>query len=246
MKLAALLLPLALLLSPHSTQAQSPSTRNASSSDAVVSVQELAMPAKAARAFEKGTSLLLKGEAEASLPYFSTVIELAPSTYRGYHRRALAYYHLGQLDAAALDFHKSIDLSNSTFAPSLFGLSMILYQRSQFPEAESLVRQGLYLNSGSALGKYCLGLIQYSLGQIPDALQSAFDALGRDPAFGDVHVLLARIHERQHNPSAVIADVEAYLKLDPRGSLQEEARKLLERAYQNLAALSAVAFNETP
>lgn len=241
MKLAPFFSLLFVLLSPLAIQAQIPSAHNtpASPSDAVVSVQELAMPAKAARAFEKGTTLLLKGEVEASLPYFDTTIELAPCSYRGYHNRGLAYYHLGQLDAAALDFQKSIDLSNSTFAPSLFGLSMILYQRSQFTEAESLVRKGLFLNSGSPIGKYSLALIQYSLGQISKAQQNALDAVASDPALADVHVLLARIHERQHNPSAVIADVEAYLKLDPHGSLQDEARKLLERAHRNLATVSA-------
>jgi tetratricopeptide (TPR) repeat protein len=241
MKLAAffLLLAVTVLLSPRATEAQSPSVPNASSSDTVVSVHELGMSAKAAYAFEKGTSLLLKGEAEASLPYLCTAVELAPASYRGYHNRALAYYHLGRLDAAARDFWKSIELSNSRFAPSLFGLSMILYQRSQFAEAESLVRRGLFLNSRSAIGKYCLGLVQYSLGQTSEALESALDALGRNSSFADVHVLLARIHERQHNPSAVLADVQAYLKLDPRGPLEDEARKLRERAQQNLATVSA-------
>jgi len=236
-----LLFSVATLLSLDPTCAQSPSAQRspASPSDAVVSVQELAMPAKAARAFEKGTSLLLKGHAEASLSYFATVIELAPSSYRAYHNLGLAHYRLGQLDAAAQDFQTSIDLTGGAFAPSLFGLSMIFYQRSQFPDAESLIRKGLFLNPGSAVGKYCLGLVQYSLGQISQALQSALDALTRDPALADVHVLLARIHERQHNPSAVIADVQAYLKLDPRGALQDEARKLLARAQQDRSPLSA-------
>jgi hypothetical protein len=116
---------------------------------------------------------------------------------------------------------------------------MILYQRSQFAESESLVRKGLFLNSGSAIGKYCLGLVQFALGQISEALESALDALGRDSSFADVRVLLARIHERQHNPSAVIADVQAYLRLDPRGPLEDEARNLLERAHRNLATVSA-------
>jgi tetratricopeptide (TPR) repeat protein len=236
-----LLFSVAALLSPAPTSAQSPSAHRSSTSpsDAVVSVQELAIPAKAVCAFEKGTSLLLRGDAEASLPYFATVIELAPSSYRAHHNLGLAHYHLGQLDAAAQDFQSSIDLTSGSFAPSLFGLSMIFCQRSQFPDAESLIRKGLFLNPGSAIGKYCLGLVQYSLGQIPQALQSALDARARDPDLADVHVLLARIHERQHNPSAVVADVQAYLKLDPRGSLQDEARKLLARAQQSLSPLSA-------
>lgn len=240
MKLAAFssLLSATILLSCLQTRAQTSATPNGSRSDAVISVQELAMPAKARRAFEKGTRLLLKGDATASVPCFTAAVELAPSSFRGYHNRGLAYYQLGLLDVAAVDFQKSIDLSRSTFAPSLFGLSMILYQRAQFAEAELLVRKGLFLNSGSALGKYCLGLIQYSFGQIPEALQSALDALNGDPAFADVHVLLAEIHERQHNPSAVVADAEAYLKLDPRGALQDEARRLLARAHQDLSTIS--------
>ena len=87
-----LLFPVVLVLSPLLARAQPTSAHNVSPSDAVVSVQELAMPAKAARALEKGTSLLLKGEAEASLPYFSTAIKLAPGAFRGYHNRALAFY----------------------------------------------------------------------------------------------------------------------------------------------------------
>lgn len=196
------------------------------------------MPAKAERALEKGTSLLQKGDAKASLPFFSTAIQLAPSSYRAHHNLGLAYYRLRQLDSAGREFQKSIDVTNGAFAPSLFALSMVLYQRSQYSQAESLIHRGLFLNPGSALGEYCLGLVQYSLGQISDALQSALQAVTRDPAFADVHLLLARIHERQHNPFAVIADAQAYLKLDPRGSLQDEARKLLARAQQDLSPLS--------
>ncbi len=212
-----------------------PTPRN----DSVVSVQELALPRKAAHAFEKGTQLLLKGDLEASLPYFRSAIQLAPDTYRPYHNLALALFRLGQLDAAAENFQKSIDLSNGGFAPSIFGLSMILYRHSEYHQAESLVQRGLEVMPYSPVGRYCLGLVQYSLGRIADSERSTMESVRLDPRAADVYVLLARIHEHQHNSSAVVADAQNYLKLAPHGPLQADALSLLHQAQQNLSRLSA-------
>lgn len=83
--------------------------------------------------------------------------------------------------------------------------------------------------------KYCLGLVQFSLGQIPEAQLSALDTIRLDPAQadGDVYVLLARIHERLNEPNAVVADVRTYYKRSRKRSLQAEAQTLLERATKS-------------
>lgn len=212
-----------------------PTPRN----NSVVSVQELAIPRKAEQDFAKGTQLLLKGDLEASLPYFREVIEQAPDSYRPYHNLGLALFRLGQLDAAAENFQKSIDLTNGGFAPSIFGLSMILYQRADYTQAEFLVQKGLLVTPYSAVGRYCLGLVQFSLGRIPESERSTLDALRLDPRQADAYVLLARIHELQHNPSAVLVDAQTYLKLAPNGSLQADALDLLHQAQHDLSRLSA-------
>ena len=200
------------------------------------------MPQKAARAFEKGTRLLLKGDYEASVPYFRDVIEQAPYSYRAYHNLALAFSRLGQLDAAAQEFQKSIDLTNGGFAPSLFGFAMILYQRAEYREAETMIRRGLLDAPGSGIGNYCLGLVQFSLGRVSDAERSAQEALKLNPGNADPHLLLARIHERQHKPSVVLTDVQSYLKLDPNGALHAEALDILHSAQVDLSRV-AVSFN---
>jgi tetratricopeptide (TPR) repeat protein len=207
--------------------------------DSVVSVQELAMPRKAAQAFTKGTQLLLKGDLEASLPYFREVIEQAPDTYRPYHNLGLALFRLGRLDAAAENFQKSIDLTNGAFAPSIFGLSMILYQRADYSQAEFLIQRGLLVTPYSAIGKYCLALVQFSLGRIAESERSALEAIRLDPRQADVYVLLARIHELQHNPSAVLTEAQTYLKLAPNGPLHADALDLLHQAQHDLSRLSA-------
>jgi tetratricopeptide (TPR) repeat protein len=223
------------LLFPAFSFAQSPVSQYSS----VVSVRELALPPKAARALERGTALL-KNNPQASVSYFQTAIALAPDSFRAYHNVAIAHYRLGDVEDAEQEFRRSIELSRGSFAPSLFGLSMILYQRGEFLEAESLTQKGLLATPSSAVGKYCLGLVQFALGQVPEAEHSALDAAGLDPAQadGDVYLLLARIHERLNDPDAVVADVRTYFKHSRKRSLQADAQALLERAQQNLGRFS--------
>lgn len=227
MKPYVLIIP---LLFPAFSFAQSPVSQYSS----VVSVRELALPPKAARALEKGTALL-KNNPQASVSYFQTAIALAPDSFRAYHNVAIAHYRLGDVEDAEQEFRRSIELSRGSFAPSLFALSMILYQRGEFLEAESLTQKGLLATPSSAVGKYCLGLVQFALGQVPEAEHSALDAIGLDPAQadGDVYLLLARIHERLNDPDAVVADVRTYFKRSRKRSLQADAQAVLERAQQN-------------
>jgi protein O-GlcNAc transferase len=227
---------LAAALSPAAAFAQNTS---ASRNDSVISVQELGLPGKATRAFQKGTQLLMKGDAQASLAYFYVAIDQAPSFSRAYHNLALAYYKLGRLDDASDNFQKAIDLTNGSFAPSFFGLSMVLYRQRDFRHAETIIQNGLLLQPGSVVGKYCLGLVQYSLGRLVEAERSARDALWRNPAEADPYLLLAQIHERQSNPDAVIAEVQTYLKLDPHGLRHDEALGLLRRAQQQISPTSS-------
>jgi hypothetical protein len=90
------------------------------------------------------------------------------------------------------------------------------------------------MDPGSALGKYFLGLVQFSLNRFADAEQSARDALWRNANQADAYILLARIHEHNDNPYAVVNEVTAYLKMDPQGPLGSEATGLLQRAQQEI------------
>lgn len=210
-----------------------------SGSSAVVSVQDLAMSRKAMRAFEKGAARLAKGDPQGSIQYFHEAAERAPSSYRPYHNLGLAYYQLAQFDEAIKNFQKAIDLSKGTFAPSLFGLSMIFYRGAEYQQAESLIEQGLYVAPRSAIGRYCLGLVQFSQGRTDEAERNAKEALRLDPRESDVYILLGHIHERRHDSSAVVNDVRAYFQLTRNRELQDDALGLLHRAQENGTPVAA-------
>jgi tetratricopeptide (TPR) repeat protein len=150
-----------------------------------VPVQQLATSRKAERALKKGASLLRKHQLVASVSYFRTAIELDPDCFFAYHELALAHYGLGHVDDTEQEFQKSIEISRAQFAPSLFGLAMILYHRQDYLGAESLIEKGLAVAPSSGIGEYCLGLVQFSLGHIPEAQRSALKALRLDRSQAD-------------------------------------------------------------
>jgi tetratricopeptide (TPR) repeat protein len=211
------------------------SPANPSAESAMVSVQQLALPRKAARDFEKGSKLLSKGDPQSSLTFLQNAADLAPKYYAPYHNLAIAHYELGHLDAAGEYFQKAIDASKSSYAPSFFGLSMIFYRRGEYAQAEALIRQGLSLAPDSAAGKYCLGLVQYSSGRTTEAQRSALDAIHLNPHLYDIHLLLAHIYQRLQNPTGVLAEVDTYLAGAPHGNLASDALALRQRARQDLA-----------
>jgi len=198
-------------------------------SDSVVSVQELRGSGKAESAFAKGTQMLQQGDAQGSLAYFQRTLATDPSYYRAYHNLGLAHYQLGHMGQAEGDFQKSIELSNGGYAPSQFALAMVLCEKQEFREAERLLQNGLTMEPGSAIGKYFLGVVQFALNRIAEAEKSAQEALWRNANQAEAYILLAKIHERNHNPYAVMAEVAAYLKLDPHGPLEVHLQALADR-----------------
>lgn len=95
----------------------------------------------------------------------------------------------------------------------------------------------------SGLGKYCLGLAQFSFGNIAGAERSAREALHLDPQVFSAYVLLALIYERLNNPAAALAEVQSYLKMDPKGELRSYAQELRQHLQQELDRESACSFN---
>lgn len=216
--------------------------------DSVVSVQELRNSGKGQKEFDRGTQLLLKGDAAGSIVYFQRAIARDPTYYRAYYDLGLARFRLGQTAEAEQAFQKSIDLTGGGYAPADFLMGVILCQKQEFRQAETVMQRGLEVDPGSALGKIFLGWAQFALNRPVEAERSAHQALFRKADLPEAYFLLAHIHQRQHNPPAVVADLEAYFKLDPQGPESDEARSLLVTAQREMGQSQdeAAAITERP
>lgn len=220
----------AVLTSPITSLAQSDS--RSLRSNYVVSVQDLKLAGKGHAAFAKGSRLLDKGDAVASIPYLERAISESPEHYMAYYDLGVARFRLGQLAEAEQSFQKAIDLTGGSFAAPQFGLGAVFCQKKEFLLAETILQRGIELESGSAVGKYYLAWAQLGLNRLVEAERSAEQALVRNANLAEAYSLLARIHQRQRNAPAVARDLEMYLKLDTHKDL---ARRLADKIQQEMA-----------
>jgi tetratricopeptide (TPR) repeat protein len=228
------------LISPIASLAQSEFSERTraeatSKKDYIVSVQELRMSHKGRKAFEKGAALLEKGDAAASLAYFDRAIAEFPGFYQAHYNLGIAEFRLGHMAEAEQGFQKAINLTGGGYAPPEFGMGMVFCEKQELEKAEMVIQRGLDLEPGSAAGKYFLGLAQFGLNHLVEAERSVRQALLRKARFAQAYFLLARIHQRQNNSSAVVEDLEAYLKLDPHSRTGEWARAFLRNPKSSLA-----------
>jgi tetratricopeptide (TPR) repeat protein len=201
----------------------------------LVSVRDLRIPAKARKAFDKGTQRLSGKDATASVGEFERAIKEFPGYFEAYYEMGVAEVNLGHAVEAVQAFQKSIDLSGGHFAPPHFALGLIFCYQNDFNAAETVVQRGLALDPGSANGEYALAWAQFGLNRLVEAEKSARATLLRKANFPETFLLLAEIHRKQNNMAALVEDLDAYIKLDPSSPANANARTLREMARRSLA-----------
>ena len=203
----------------------------------LVSVQDLKIAKKGRAAFDKGSQMLDKGDVTGSIPYLEQAIAQNPEHYMAYYDLGVAHFRLAHQTEAEQAFQKAVDLTKGTFAAPQFGLGAILCQKADFSHAEALLQRAVDLDPGSAIGKYYLGLAQFGLNRLVAAERSIEQALLRNANFSQAYLLMARIHQRQHNLPGALADLEAYLRVEPQ---KDQARILAEHIKREMAQETAV------
>jgi tetratricopeptide (TPR) repeat protein len=181
--------------------------------------------------------MLAKGDAAKSIAYLEQAIAEYPEHYKAYYDLGVAHFRLSHQMEAEQAFQKAIDITNGSFAPPQFGIGAILCQKAEFLHAEALLQRALDLEPASAVGKYYLGWAQFGLNRLIEAERSLQQAVLRNAKFAEPYLLLARIHQRQHDLPAAVKDLDSYLKLEPRN---EQARTLAEQINRDLAQDASV------
>jgi tetratricopeptide (TPR) repeat protein len=224
-----------LAVSPVIGAAQAPSVPPSDNGSYRVSAHELQIPSKAREAYRKGTELLDGKQPAASLPEFQRAIKAFPEFYEAYYKIGLASLNLQKYDEAQIAFETSIELSKGRYPPAQFGLGVVLCIRKEFAGAEEAIRAGLDTYPGDAAGNFTLAWVLFGAGRLPEAEKSARQAILSNANMASAYLLLAQIHLRQSDFSAVISDLDAYLSLDPEGVHNTEARAIRAQAQQVLA-----------
>jgi tetratricopeptide (TPR) repeat protein len=219
-----------------------PLPASATPTEQTISAHELSMPQDARDLVASGRKkLYVEKNAAAALSDFQAATAKAPTYYEAFYQQGMAYLSQQNLPEAEKLFRQSVDMSDKKFADANIALGSLLLQRNDVSEGEPLLRFGLASNPRSWPGQFELGKLELSRDHLQPALSAAENAKALAPRQATVYRLLAAIHLRQQNYSALIADVDSYLELDPDSAAATRARELRAEAQRHLANASATA-----
>ena len=200
-----------------------------------VSVHLLSMPTNAREAFDAGKQKLYHDKnPQGSLEEFQKAVTISPGFYEAFEQMGLAYLELGKSEDAEKAASRSIELSNDKYAAADFDLGAMLMNRRQFADGEKIVRHGLELDPSAWIGHYELGRALFYEKRVPDALKSAEQARSLQPNAAITYRLLALIHTSQHDESALLQDLDAYIRLDPDSAMGLRAKQLRDKVATSI------------
>lgn len=201
-----------------------------------ISAHELSMPESARNAYFDGKKKLYdQKNAKDSVADFQKALKEAPKFYEAEYELGMAELSLGKPALAEKDERQAISLSEDQYALADVALGTLLLNRNQFANGEKILRRGVSLDPNSWLGQYELGRAFLSLNRVKDAEACAVQAQKLAPQAATVYRLLANVHLREKNLPALLADLNAYIQLDPVSPAGLGAIRLREQVQRSLA-----------
>jgi tetratricopeptide (TPR) repeat protein len=200
-----------------------------------ISAHELSIPQSARDLFARGKKELYTDKNPlAALREFQAATKQSPNYFEAYYQSGMAYLALQNPSDAEKQFRKSVDLSQKKYADADIALGTLLLHRNESAEGETLLRRGLAANPGSWPGQFELGELELSRGRLEPALAAAEAAAQLAPQQPVVYRLLAAIHLRQKDYSALITALDSYIQLDPDSPAGIRAKELRTQAEEQL------------
>lgn len=216
------------------------------SAGASISAHELSMPKTARDLVDSGRKKFYADkDPRGGLKDFEQAVSDAPGYYEAYCEIGMAYIAIGDKADAETNFRKSIEQSHNTYGEASVHLGALLADRGEVDAGEKAILRGVELNPNSWFGFYELSRLDLSRNRLELALKSAERAKALAPNAPIIYRLLTNIHMRQANYTAVISDIDAYLKLDPTSPAGVRAAEIREQVVQRIAKRGAVTGDST-
>jgi Flp pilus assembly protein TadD len=214
------------------------STRPAVPARPSISAHELSVPEKARELLDSGKKKLYdEKNAAGALKDFQAAIHKCPDYYEAYYQAGVAFLGLQNEGEAERQFRKSAEISQGKYGDADIGIATLLLQRHQDAEGEKLLQQGLALNPQSWKGYVELGKLELSRGHVQPALAAGEKAKSLAPQQPMVHRLLAVAHLQDKNYTALVADLDNYIRLDPDSPAGARAKELRTQVEKQLPQL---------
>jgi len=203
-----------------------------------VSVQELAIPDKARKAFAESQRQLARRNQKKAIECLETAVRLAPEFSGAWNNLGTLFYKSAQYEKAEQSFRAALRASPGSFEPlvNLGGVLLTLHRPS---EAYTFNLYSVLERPEDALANSQMGMNYFALGRLELARKYLNEARRIDPGhFSRPQLLLAEICFRKGDPAGAARELEEYLRYHPdvsdRAQIEESIRKLKESAGRML------------
>ncbi len=200
-----------------------------------VSVRDLSIPQKARDAMNKGMVLLYqKSDYAGSIKEFEHAIKIFPNYYEAYAQ--IGYAYIASKDPAHAEeaLRQSIVVSQEHYPDAFFLLAALFSSQKRFDDAEPLARKAVDMAPDSWHAQSEMAQALLGQDRPEDAEKYAQAAVKLQPDNPLLWLLLANIHGDLQNDSALVDDLNTYLKLAPNGPIADRVRQGRDEAKQRL------------
>lgn len=205
-----------------------------------VPASELALSPDAAELLRKGRhELFARNNPKASLKHFQKLVQEAPDFYEAHYYMGLAYLNSDRMPEAEAELRAAVAGGSESHVPSLVTLAAMLSNQQRFADAEPLARKAIALEPAGWPGHFELARSLLGLNRAQEAHQSAQAALEKKRDAPDLHLLLAEICIRRQDARGLLAALDAYLALEPKGPMSDRVRATRKQLLDNMAQAGA-------
>jgi len=200
---------------------------NWASAASFVSVRDLAMPAKAAKDFDKANGLIAKQDWKKATEHLQKGLEVYPKYAAGYNNLGAVYSQQGR-DAEAREAFKQALALDEHLAPAYVNLARLSFLEKDYATAESLLTKALGMEpAANADELFLLGYAQLTDHHLDQAIETSREAHARFKQHAFLHLVAANAYEQENKIPESMAELQSYLSEDPEGPQAEKVKRSL-------------------
>lgn len=196
------------------------------STSPVISLRQFMVPDKARKEFDLARKELQRQDCSKAIAHFESGLRTFGSDASVHNDLGNCYRKLGQLDLAEASFKRAATLSDSIYVS--LNLAEVYTAQTRFKDAESVLREAIQKHPNAGDAYYGLALVYFQQGLLEDAEAAAQQADQHPHQIADLHLVLAEIDWRKHEPAEATDQLGKYLKEAPNGTNSERVRQVLK------------------
>jgi Tfp pilus assembly protein PilF len=192
----------------------------------VVSAREYMAPAAAKKLFEHGRKEMQKDCTKAILD-FQNGLRIFDEDALAHNDLGNCYKRTGNLQDAESHFLRALSLDDSPYIA--MNLADVYSAQRKYPEAETVLSNAIRKTPQNGDVYYALAAVYFWHGRIEDAERTALQADSRIHNIADLHLLLAKIYDREQNQQKAVEQLRQYVKEAPDGEVSKRIRNVLKK-----------------